>query len=161
MLNDCITLQIMEVSCGHWIWERDRPLHHAGAMRSNTKDEDEDDVFPRGPHRSPRYCHKCDAQKIQDTEDEEDDDDDEEDEGIDIFPASLEDGVSWYLSSSTDSSPEESAKPCKTFSVVPARFDMKGVLQYCLRFQHTITPPPQTPETPLDYCYSFYLMLQV
>ena len=107
----------MDVSSGHWIWDRDRPLHHGGAMRSKSKDDDdEDDAFPRGPNRTPKQCRMCSAEERDNEEDEDEDDD--------FFTSTG--GMSWYLSSSTDSSPEDTSRPCKTFSVVPARFDMKG-----------------------------------
>ena len=107
----------MEVCPDHWIWQRDRPLHHGGALRTYNKDEDDDDLYPRGPDKSPRVCTLCDKR-----ESDEDEDDSE-------LMSSFGEGISWYLSSSTDSSPESTIQPCKTFSIVPARFDMKGKLK--------------------------------
>jgi len=73
--------EVMNLVPDHWAWTRERPVHHAGAIRSYIKDP-EDDMYPRGPDCSPRHCDLC------------------ENMGVHGNPGS------WYLSSSADSSPE-------------------------------------------------------
>ncbi|XP_069117105.1 speedy protein A-like isoform X1 [Argopecten irradians] len=50
--------EIMEIDKDSMLWRRNRPLHHAGAVRSYNKDP-EDDGYPRGPDASPRPCPDC------------------------------------------------------------------------------------------------------
>lgn len=56
--KDDTVLQIMEIEPGASVWKRNRPLHHGGAVRSYTKESD-DDGYPRGPDASPRICPDC------------------------------------------------------------------------------------------------------
>ncbi|XP_060068445.1 speedy protein A-like [Ylistrum balloti] len=50
--------EIMEIDRESPLWRRNRPLHHAGAVRSYNKDPD-DDGYPRGPEASPKFCQDC------------------------------------------------------------------------------------------------------
>lgn len=95
----------MAIEPEHPIWLRNRPDHHAGALRSYLK-APEDDGYPRGPCASPRKCPDCDS-------------DSQYDSGS---PAS----VSWYVSSGY-SSPE--CNRDEDFFERPSAltsFDMKG-----------------------------------
>ena len=86
----------MAVQPDHWLWSRQRPEHHGGAMRT-LEEEDDEDGYPRGPDASPRVCPQCD-----------------------LLCGSVSPGqASWYLSSSASSSPESEDKPlCKSTRVV-------------------------------------------
>lgn len=50
--------EVMKISPGHPIWKRERPIHHAGAVRAYALDAE--DFYPRGPGKSPRICDECD-----------------------------------------------------------------------------------------------------
>lgn len=84
------------------VWKRDRPEHHAGAVRAYTKDPD-DDGYPRGPYGTPRYCADCDQDSQYDS----------------ASPAS----ASWYISSDSDS---PNGKYETFFEPGDSSFDMKG-----------------------------------
>ncbi|CAH1791821.1 unnamed protein product [Owenia fusiformis] len=101
--------EVMAIQRDHYIWRRERPEHHAGALRNHLRD---DDWYPRGPNKSPRKCHMCKSPPQEDTETDTTDDSSE----------------SWYLSSCSDSSPEFSHPRVKTVHVVSnSRFDMQGL----------------------------------
>ncbi|XP_013400468.1 speedy protein 1-A [Lingula anatina] len=86
----------------HYIWTRDRPEYHAGAIRTHNRDEDE--AYPRGPDGSPHFCLRCDSCEYASEFLEED---------------------SWYLSSCTESSPESVGRP---FHLVPGTgFDLEDL----------------------------------
>ena len=48
----------MGIDPGNAAWNRVRPVHHSGALRSYLKDSDEEG-YPRGPYASPRVCLEC------------------------------------------------------------------------------------------------------
>lgn len=114
-LQNCVVCfwQIMSIQSDHWVWKRDRPDYHAGAVRSYTREKD-DDGHPRGPDVTPRLCVQCRASLEYDS----------------VSPGS----TSWYLSSSAESSPDITHYDCHSRShclrLVPnsSRFDMKGNL---------------------------------
>ncbi|XP_021361770.1 speedy protein 1-A-like isoform X2 [Mizuhopecten yessoensis] len=58
--------EIMDIERGSPLWRRNRPLHHAGAVRSCNKDPD-DDGYPRGPEASPRFCQDCNNDTLKKT----------------------------------------------------------------------------------------------
>ena len=96
----------MAIDPSHWVWQRERPEHHAGALRQYMRGPDED-AYPRGPDGSPRYCDKCE-EMVQ-------------------YDSASPDADTWYLSSCSDSSPE-AVMPCKALRVVaPSNFDMQGL----------------------------------
>ena len=90
----------------HWIWGRERPMHHSGAVRMYTRDPD-DDGYPRGPNGSPRVCEDCLSMQEYDS----------------ASPS----GTSWYLSSSNESSPEfgVNVSGMKSTRIINSRFDFK------------------------------------
>jgi hypothetical protein len=80
----------------HWAWQRQRPVHHVGALRTYCRDADFYDV--RGPHQTPRGpCDQCTAAII----------------GTDGSSCEDSSDISWYLSSS--SSPSSSEADLLTF----------------------------------------------
>lgn len=105
VVSRCCCEQIMAIEPEHPVWQRTRPEHHAGAMRSYLKGP-EDDGYPRGPSASPRKCPDCDT-------------DSQYDSGS---PASL----SWYVSSG-HSSPVSRDEEFFERSTTMASFDMKGL----------------------------------
>ena len=99
----------MSIDLDHWLWKRVRPEHHSGAFRQHVRDQDsDDDVYPRGPNASPRKCQQC-ASLME-------------------YDSASPGDASWYLSSSSESSPELiGLKMCKiTRIVASSRFDMNG-----------------------------------
>jgi len=51
-------VQVMAMDAHHWAWQRQRPQHHVGAVRSYARDLDFYDL--RGPNESPRGpCDQC------------------------------------------------------------------------------------------------------
>ncbi|XP_071514609.1 uncharacterized protein [Panulirus ornatus] len=50
--------QVMEMQPEHWLWERDRPTYHGGALREHLKHPN-DNGHPRGPDKSPLQCQTC------------------------------------------------------------------------------------------------------
>ncbi len=100
----------MSLRPNHLVWQRERPLHHAGAIRTYLRDV-EDDAYPCGPDGTPKHCATCAA--AQDLE------------GYDSASPS---GASWYISSSTESSPEfENVTAIKSTRIVGSRFDLHGM----------------------------------
>jgi len=80
----------MSMEPSHWAWQRQRPPHHVGAIRSYDRDADNFDI--RGPHQSPRApCDQCAAAIFDRT----------------TVGGSQNTDISWYLSSSSSSSEEE------------------------------------------------------
>ncbi|XP_043915837.1 speedy protein A isoform X2 [Protopterus annectens] len=51
--------EVMAIAPMHYIWQRERPLHHSGAIRNYAKEEMQ---FPRGPSASPISCSLCGKQ---------------------------------------------------------------------------------------------------
>ncbi|KAK3093709.1 hypothetical protein FSP39_019113, partial [Pinctada imbricata] len=92
--------EIMAFDATNPAWKRNRPIHHAGAIRNYARDPD-DDGYPRGPNASPRRCGLCDKDSQYDS----------------ASPAS----DSWYISSD-DCSPAVSASDDNGVS----RFNMKS-----------------------------------
>ena len=93
----------------HWAWRRERAVHHSGAIRSYKRDSDF--CEPRGPHESPRgLCDDCTMlEMIQEvvTKDENGDN-------------------SWFLSSSSDESLDESVASTDDDASVKYMFSTKG-----------------------------------
>jgi len=55
-----LSLKVMAMQPRHWAWQRQRPQHHVGAVRSYDRQLDFYDL--RGPNESPRGpCDKCAA----------------------------------------------------------------------------------------------------
>lgn len=107
--------EIMAIEPDHALWKRERPAHHAGALRAYLRDP-EDDGYPRGPDASPRPCQLCDAR-------------DSQYDSASPSPASL----SWCVSS-PDSTPDRDAEAAAfglgdgaSGATATARFDMKGL----------------------------------
>ncbi|ESO86814.1 hypothetical protein LOTGIDRAFT_66401, partial [Lottia gigantea] len=50
--------EIMALTPRNLYWNRERPVHHAGAIRNYMREPD-DDGYPRGPGASPRICRDC------------------------------------------------------------------------------------------------------
>ena len=51
-------MQVMAMEPGHWAWQRQRPAHHIGAVRSYARDLDFYEL--RGPYETPRGpCDLC------------------------------------------------------------------------------------------------------
>nr|KAG5712895.1 hypothetical protein BaRGS_007492 [Batillaria attramentaria] len=101
--------EIIAIEPDHTLWKRERPAHHAGALRAYMRDP-EDDGFPRGPDLSPRYCQQCDARDSQ-------------------YDSASPASVSWCVSSA-DSTPDrdgEGAPGAAANAATLARFDMKGL----------------------------------
>jgi len=78
--------EIMAIEPSNEVWRRERPLHHAGAIRAYSRDPD-DDGLPRGPKASPRHCPDCDAPDSQ-------------------YDSASPASIGWYISS-RESSPSE------------------------------------------------------
>lgn len=99
----------MAIEPDHPLWKRERPIHHAGAIRNYMKDPEEDG-YPRGPDLSPRYCHQCDAHDSQ-------------------YDSASPASVSWCISSG-ETSPEidnvMSDDLFRTTDGIHSTFDMKG-----------------------------------
>ena len=93
----------MGIEPDHYIWKRNRPEHHAGAIRAYMHDPD-DDGYPRGPYATPRTCFECDIADSQ-------------------YDSASPASVSWYVSSD-ETSPSDSKHTSVGSSF--SRFDMKG-----------------------------------
>ncbi|KAG0724302.1 Speedy protein 1-A [Chionoecetes opilio] len=50
--------QVMDMQPGCWLWHRERPLYHGGAMRDYLR-HPSDNGRPRGPEKSPLQCQLC------------------------------------------------------------------------------------------------------
>ncbi|XP_063596935.1 uncharacterized protein LOC134773542 [Penaeus indicus] len=50
--------QVMDLEPEHWVWKRERPEYHGGALRDYLRHED-DNGHPRGPDKSPLQCQEC------------------------------------------------------------------------------------------------------
>uniref|UniRef100_A0A8D2Q8M8 Speedy/RINGO cell cycle regulator family member A n=1 Tax=Varanus komodoensis TaxID=61221 RepID=A0A8D2Q8M8_VARKO len=48
--------EVMAIAPTHYIWQRERSLHHSGARRNNSRDEVQ---LPRGPNATPADCLLC------------------------------------------------------------------------------------------------------
>ncbi|XP_021247499.1 speedy protein A isoform X4 [Numida meleagris] len=48
--------KVMAIAPTHYIWQRERSVHHSGAIRNYNKDEAQ---LPRGPNNSPIHCCLC------------------------------------------------------------------------------------------------------
>nr|XP_020648750.1 speedy protein A [Pogona vitticeps]XP_020648751.1 speedy protein A [Pogona vitticeps] len=48
--------EVMAIASTHYIWQRERSLHHSGATRNNRHDEVQ---LPRGPNATPEDCLLC------------------------------------------------------------------------------------------------------
>ncbi|XP_053162455.1 speedy protein A isoform X3 [Hemicordylus capensis] len=48
--------EVMAIAPTHYIWQRERSLHHSGATRNNSRDEVQ---LPRGPNATPVDCLLC------------------------------------------------------------------------------------------------------
>ncbi|NXC39375.1 SPDYA protein, partial [Penelope pileata] len=48
--------EVMAIAPTHYIWQRERSVHHSGAVRNYSKDEVR---LPRGPGNSPMHCYLC------------------------------------------------------------------------------------------------------
>ncbi|XP_061480942.1 speedy protein A [Rhineura floridana] len=48
--------EVMAIASTHYIWQRERSLHHSGATRNNSRDEVQ---LPRGPNATPTDCLLC------------------------------------------------------------------------------------------------------
>ncbi|XP_021247493.1 speedy protein A isoform X2 [Numida meleagris] len=48
--------EVMAIAPTHYIWQRERSVHHSGAIRNYNKDEAQ---LPRGPNNSPIHCCLC------------------------------------------------------------------------------------------------------
>ena len=96
----------MAIEPDNSLWQRTRPDHHGGAIRSYAKDP-EDDGYPRGPSATPRACPECDKDSQ--------------------YDSASPDSVSWYVSSG-ESSPHDIADVHDFFEKAqPSTFDMKGL----------------------------------
>ncbi|XP_078254917.1 speedy protein A [Rhinoraja longicauda] len=49
--------EVMAIAPSHYIWQRVRPLHHSGAIRRYTQNEQM--KIPRGPCCTPAHCSLC------------------------------------------------------------------------------------------------------
>lgn len=110
----------MSIRPDHWIWKRTRKEHHSGAHRSYKQglESDSDDGFPRGPGVTPKTCNVCDEHSIG-------------------YESASPDKISWFLSSSSESSPEDildscnRSMRCNFMTSSHTRFDMKGNYYEC------------------------------
>ncbi|KAL8589850.1 hypothetical protein ACOMHN_020853 [Nucella lapillus] len=109
--------EIMAIEPDHPLWKRERPQHHAGAIRSYMKDPD-DDGYPRGPDASPRYCHLCDGQDSQ-------------------YDSASPSSVTWFINS-TASTPENLTEEAAAWMRavdggrgVAGTFDLRGSGDNC------------------------------
>ncbi|XP_028580286.2 speedy protein A isoform X1 [Podarcis muralis] len=48
--------EVMAIASTHYIWQRERSIHHSGATRNNSRDGVQ---FPRGPNATPTDCLLC------------------------------------------------------------------------------------------------------
>ncbi|XP_069464822.1 speedy protein A [Ambystoma mexicanum] len=48
--------EVMAIASTHYIWQRERSVHHSGAVRNYCKEEA---PFPRGPSATPKDCSLC------------------------------------------------------------------------------------------------------
>ncbi|XP_068531967.1 speedy protein A [Anas acuta] len=48
--------EVMAIAPTHYVWQRERSVHHSGAVRSYNKDEEQ---LPRGPSNTPVDCLLC------------------------------------------------------------------------------------------------------
>ncbi|CAM2111303.1 unnamed protein product [Caretta caretta] len=48
--------EVMAIAPSHYIWQRDRSIHHSGAVRNYSRDEVQ---LPRGPSATPADCSLC------------------------------------------------------------------------------------------------------
>ena len=105
----------------HWAWQRQRPAHHAGAIRSYGHDTENFEI--RGPHRTPRApCDQCVATIFDHTYGDD----------------SQNTGISWYLSSSSSSSSSPSSSEEEFLTIINSKGKL-SVLQRAnnRRFQST------------------------
>ncbi|KAJ1148727.1 hypothetical protein NDU88_001554 [Pleurodeles waltl] len=57
--------EVMAIAPMHYIWQRERSIHHSGAVRNYSK---EDAPFPKGPSATPINCTICVHESIEEFE---------------------------------------------------------------------------------------------